>query len=95
MIDPEMIKARPPIFSFKYNNMELRSGEDTPAEIVWWGDIYHIPSNTNPILLGSWTERNGVWDLTFKDMRPFQPQIDPAVFMGLAKIGQEIIEMFY
>lgn len=86
-------------FSIKMGDLEVRScnkrlitsneGHDR-AEIVQW-----LNNETKPACytIAYWGVEDEKYDLRFVGNRPFDEKIDILVFMRLAKMGQDLLEM--
>ena len=85
-------------FNFRIGNIELRScdehltndNEHTRAEIVWWNKDYCYTLAYYQI-----NTEDGYSNLSFVANRPFDDKVDPNVFMALAKLGGNILDLWY
>ena len=80
-------------FNIREGDVELRScavglrqeGEHETAEIVQWGkDLCWA--------VAYWLKDGEEYNLHFVGERPFHKEINPSLFMVLAKMGQQLLE---
>lgn len=84
-------------FNFRIGDLELRSCDEhlmdddrhTIAEIVYWN------SDNTCYTVAYYIVSDGASSLKFVGKRPFDDRIDIPTFMGLAKLGNGIIDGWY
>jgi hypothetical protein len=80
-------------FSLKIGDLEVRSNAKDSAEIVQWTTV----DKDDPFCwtIAYWNKSSDGYYLQFVGGRPFEANVDPAIFMQLAQRGQKLLETFF